>query len=172
MGPLCQPAQGHGPQRPHHGRHAAPGRGSGSGGGRKNPTSTAPPGLSEAQEARARADAVIAAAAAAGAPLRDPLGRPVSPVTLREYGQGRKPANAGRRFPAEVLAQARAARELGIGATTVALHYRSLERQGLLDRGGLDKTGSNRGSPVWRVSSPRPALSASWWGSMTFVLNR
>jgi len=59
--------------------------------------------LSEPQAARARADGVIAAAAAAGAPLRDPLGRPMSPVTLPEYRRGRKPDNAGKRYPAEPL---------------------------------------------------------------------
>ncbi len=42
----------------------------------------------------------------AGAPLLDPLGRPVSPATLREFRRGRRPANAGKRYPPEALALA------------------------------------------------------------------
>ena len=36
-------------------------------------------------------------------PARDPLGKVRSPITLPEYRRGRKPPNAGRKFPAEPL---------------------------------------------------------------------
>ncbi len=59
-------------------------------------------GLSEAQR-RARAEEVLAGAEAAGAPLLNRLGRRRSPITLPEYQRGRRPANAGRKFPGEPL---------------------------------------------------------------------
>ncbi|PZS12314.1 MAG: hypothetical protein DLM64_05175 [Solirubrobacterales bacterium] len=52
---------------------------------------------------RARADAALSAAERAGAPLLDPLGRPRAPITLPEYRKGRRPPNAGKTYPAEVL---------------------------------------------------------------------
>ena len=100
--------------------------------------------------------------------LRDPRDRVGGAIARRGYGQQRVldviTGLDGR------ASQARVARELGIGATTVAHHCRALERQGKLERGGLDKSGSNRGSQVWRVASPRPVVSASGWGRMTIVL--
>lgn len=47
--------------------------------------------------------------------------------------------------------QAQLARQLGVGADTVRKHCEALEREGKLTRGGLDKSTSNHGSPVWRL---------------------
>lgn len=47
--------------------------------------------------------------------------------------------------------QAQLAGEIGIASETVGVHCRALERDGKLERGGLDKATSNRGSQVWRL---------------------
>jgi integrase/predicted ArsR family transcriptional regulator len=47
--------------------------------------------------------------------------------------------------------QSQIAGELSIASETVGVHCRTLEGQGRLERGGLDKTRSNRGSQVWKL---------------------
>ena len=47
--------------------------------------------------------------------------------------------------------QAQLAGQLGINSETVGHHCRALEAQGKLERGGLDKSSSNRGSQVWAL---------------------
>jgi predicted ArsR family transcriptional regulator len=49
--------------------------------------------------------------------------------------------------------QSQVAGELGISSETVGVHCRALEQRGELERGGLDKATSNRGSQVWRLPS-------------------
>jgi len=47
--------------------------------------------------------------------------------------------------------QSQIAGELGIGSETVGHHCKALEAGGAIERGGLDKVRSNRGSQVWRL---------------------
>jgi site-specific recombinase XerD len=61
------------------------------------------PARDDHEEALDRARAALTAAEAAGVPMLDPLGRRPSPVTMPEYRRGRRPGNAGRRFPVEIL---------------------------------------------------------------------
>lgn len=51
--------------------------------------------------------------------------------------------------------QAQLARTLGVEIGTIHSHCLSLHRDGLIERAGLDKTNSNRGSQVWCVKRPR-----------------
>jgi site-specific recombinase XerD/Mn-dependent DtxR family transcriptional regulator len=52
--------------------------------------------------------------------------------------------------------QAEIARTLDLAAHTVHGHCLTLARRGLLERGGLDKSTSRRGSQVWRIPLARP----------------
>lgn len=47
--------------------------------------------------------------------------------------------------------QSQLAGELGISSDTIGHHCRALESQGRLERSGLDKATSNRGSQVWKL---------------------
>jgi integrase/DNA-binding Lrp family transcriptional regulator len=47
--------------------------------------------------------------------------------------------------------QSQLAGELGISSDTIGVHCRALEGRGRLERGGLDKVTSNRGSQVWKL---------------------
>lgn len=47
--------------------------------------------------------------------------------------------------------QAQLAGELGLTPETIGIHCRTLEGQGRLERGGLDKTTNNRGSQTWKL---------------------
>jgi DNA-binding MarR family transcriptional regulator len=102
------------------------------------------------------------------AELHDPRERAGGQVARRGYGPQRV---------LDVIAgfggrgcQAQIARELGIGATTVAHHCQSLERAGKLTRGGLDKSTSNRGSQIWRLAPVRLTPSPPGWRQMTFIV--
>lgn len=52
--------------------------------------------------------------------------------------------------------QAQIARTLGLSPNTVHDHCLALAAGGQLERGGLDKSTSRRGSQIWRVPPPRP----------------
>ena len=47
--------------------------------------------------------------------------------------------------------QSQVAGELGISCQTVGVHCKTLQAEGKLERGGRDKSRSNRGSHVWRL---------------------
>jgi DNA-binding MarR family transcriptional regulator len=99
--------------------------------------------------------------------LHDPRER-TSPVARRGYGPQRVLdviAGLGGR-----ASQAEIARELGVTPRNVAVHCRQLEQLGELDRVGLDKTNSNRGSVIWRLASPAFTVSAGGWRSMRIAV--
>lgn len=60
--------------------------------------------------------------------------------------------------------QAQIGGELGISSETAGVHCRALAARGELERGGLDKSRSNRGSQVWLL--PRPERIRMRPGSM------
>ena len=58
--------------------------------------------------------------------------------------------------------QAQLARLLKLDPTTISGHCRELEAHGEIERGGLDKSTSRRGSQIWRL---RSTAEVSWAGS-------
>jgi len=102
--------------------------------------------------------------------LHDPRERAGGQIARRGYGPQRV-LDVITGFDGHA-SQAQIARELGIGATTVAHHCRELALEGKITRGGLDKTNSNRGSQVWRIASPKLAAASGGWHKMTFAVPR
>ncbi|MGN6867089.1 MAG: tyrosine-type recombinase/integrase [Solirubrobacteraceae bacterium] len=68
--------------------------------------------------------------------------------------------------------QAELGRLLGIESHTVHHHCLTLEAAGQLERGGLDKSTSRRGSQVWRLPSKRPQYQAASGYSMRVTVPR
>jgi len=64
--------------------------------------------------------------------------------------------------------QAQLAGELGITPRAVAHHCQLLRAQGKLERGGLDKATSNRGSSIWRLPSPHRWIRPTAGGRLAF----
>ncbi len=64
--------------------------------------------------------------------------------------------------------QAQLAGELGITPRAVAQHCELLQAQGKVERGGLDKATSNRGSCVWRLPSPHRWVTPTASGRLAF----